>query len=187
MYSGSIKYSTRSSDRSKIPFGALSVFCLGGSFLGVGVHKENLDAHHTEIAMMWFFFFECFFCLAIIPTKLSIAFMLMVRYLRTPYRKTITHQFSARCRPEEDLSPLPLVHVSHLRPNESHLLLLHNLPLRSNKFRLEYRTPRRKMSSLTRPRRCILRRHCCQYCHRLVLCTPVWSYLPTETKRQTNT
>lgn len=63
----------------KIPYAALTVFCLGSSFLGVGVHKEHLDEHHTQIAMMWFFFFECFFCLAIIPVKLSIAFMLMVR------------------------------------------------------------------------------------------------------------
>ncbi|EME87043.1 uncharacterized protein MYCFIDRAFT_110806, partial [Pseudocercospora fijiensis CIRAD86] len=60
-----------------IPYGALSVFCLGGSFLGIGVHKWKLTAAQNETAMMWFFFFECFFCLAIIPIKLSISFMLI--------------------------------------------------------------------------------------------------------------
>ncbi|EGP82560.1 uncharacterized protein MYCGRDRAFT_16614, partial [Zymoseptoria tritici IPO323] len=60
-----------------IPYAALSVFCLGGAFLGIGVHKWHLDEAQTETAMMWFFFFEIFFCVAIIPIKLSIAFMLM--------------------------------------------------------------------------------------------------------------
>ncbi|EME38792.1 hypothetical protein DOTSEDRAFT_66792 [Dothistroma septosporum NZE10] len=60
-----------------IPFTALSVFCLGSSFLGVGTHKEKLDAHQTEQGMMWFFFFEVFFCITIIPVKLSISFMLI--------------------------------------------------------------------------------------------------------------
>ncbi|KAI5364727.1 hypothetical protein Slin15195_G042650 [Septoria linicola] len=60
-----------------IPYGALSVFCLGGSFLGIGVHKEKLNPEQTERAMMWFFFFEIFFCVAIIPIKLSISLMLM--------------------------------------------------------------------------------------------------------------
>lgn len=79
-----------------IPYAALSVFCLGGSFLGIGVHKWKLTAAQNETGMMvsltisyhinassysrmqqWFFFFECFYCLAIIPIKLSISFMLM--------------------------------------------------------------------------------------------------------------
>ncbi|KAK4495206.1 hypothetical protein PRZ48_013533 [Zasmidium cellare] len=60
-----------------IPYGALSVFCLGSSFLGVGAHKERLSEAQTEQGMMWFFFFEVFFCLAIIPVKLSISLMLM--------------------------------------------------------------------------------------------------------------
>ncbi|KJX96093.1 hypothetical protein TI39_contig835g00008 [Zymoseptoria brevis] len=60
-----------------IPYAALSVFCLGGAFLGIGVHKWHLDEAQSETAMMWFFFFEIFFCIAIIPIKLSIAFMLM--------------------------------------------------------------------------------------------------------------
>ncbi|EMF08183.1 uncharacterized protein SEPMUDRAFT_121672 [Sphaerulina musiva SO2202] len=60
-----------------VPFGALSVFCLGAAFLGVGVHKWNLDEEKSERAMMWFFFFEIFFCIAIIPIKLSISLMLM--------------------------------------------------------------------------------------------------------------
>ncbi|CAK3773614.1 hypothetical protein DOTSEDRAFT_66792 [Lecanosticta acicola] len=60
-----------------IPYGALTVFSLGSAFLGVGVHKEKLSAHETEQGMMWFFFFEVFFCIAIIPVKLSISLMLM--------------------------------------------------------------------------------------------------------------
>lgn len=88
--------------QKQVPFGALSVFCLGAAFLGVGVHKWNLDEEKSERAMMvcsypiyqnhsppttnpitnlphqkWFFFFEIFFCIAIIPIKLSISLMLM--------------------------------------------------------------------------------------------------------------
>lgn len=36
----------------QVPFGALSVFCLGAAFLGVGVHKWNLDEEKSERAMM---------------------------------------------------------------------------------------------------------------------------------------
>lgn len=67
----------------------------------MGVHKWNLDEEKSERAMMvcsypiyqnhsppkkqitnlphqkWFFFFEIFFCIAIIPIKLSISLMLM--------------------------------------------------------------------------------------------------------------
>jgi hypothetical protein len=36
----------------KIPFTALTIFCLGGAFLGIGVRKEHLDETQTENAMM---------------------------------------------------------------------------------------------------------------------------------------
>jgi hypothetical protein len=36
----------------QIPFIALSVFCLGSSFQGIGVHKERLSPEQMEKTMM---------------------------------------------------------------------------------------------------------------------------------------
>ncbi|CAG5174661.1 uncharacterized protein ALTATR162_LOCUS7834 [Alternaria atra] len=60
-----------------IPFTALTVSCLGGSFKGVGVHEFRLSAEQKTEGLKFFFFFEVFYCAAIIPIKLSISFMLV--------------------------------------------------------------------------------------------------------------
>ncbi|KAF2624830.1 hypothetical protein BU25DRAFT_134871 [Macroventuria anomochaeta] len=60
-----------------IPFTALTVACIGGAFNGIGIHQFRLDKEHTKTGMQYFFFFEVFYCAAIIPIKLSISFMLI--------------------------------------------------------------------------------------------------------------
>ncbi|KAL1310501.1 hypothetical protein AAFC00_000787 [Neodothiora populina] len=60
-----------------VPFSALSAFCLAGSFKGLGVHEDRMNADEISEGLMMFFFFEIFYCAAIIPIKLSISFMLM--------------------------------------------------------------------------------------------------------------
>ncbi|KAH9809540.1 hypothetical protein Tdes44962_MAKER06148 [Teratosphaeria destructans] len=58
-------------------FAALSAACLGGSYHGLGVHEASLDYEQKKSGMMFFFLFEIFWCLSVVPTKLSISFMLM--------------------------------------------------------------------------------------------------------------
>ncbi|KAF1354627.1 hypothetical protein BDV97DRAFT_395050 [Delphinella strobiligena] len=60
-----------------IPFTALTVFCLAGAFNGLGVKDSHLTEQQQTKGLMYFFFFEIFYCAAIIPVKLSISFMLM--------------------------------------------------------------------------------------------------------------
>ncbi|TEY35781.1 hypothetical protein BOTCAL_0579g00040 [Botryotinia calthae] len=60
-----------------IPFTVLTVACLGGSFRGVGVHESRMTPEQKTVGLKYFFFFEIFYCAAIIPIKLSISFMLM--------------------------------------------------------------------------------------------------------------
>lgn len=77
-----------------IPFTALTVFCLVGAFNGLGVKDIHLNEQEQQKGLMvdqihviffdasclhsqYFFFFEIFYCAAIIPVKLSISFMLM--------------------------------------------------------------------------------------------------------------
>ncbi|TGO44020.1 hypothetical protein BCON_0649g00020 [Botryotinia convoluta] len=60
-----------------IPFTALTIACLGGSFRGVGVHESRMTPEQKAVGLKYFFFFEIFYCAAIIPIKLSISFMLM--------------------------------------------------------------------------------------------------------------
>ncbi|KAK5108898.1 hypothetical protein LTR62_007700 [Meristemomyces frigidus] len=59
-----------------IPWAALSAICIGGALNGVGVDGSVLSNVQKETALFWFWLFEVFWCLAIIPVKLSIAFML---------------------------------------------------------------------------------------------------------------
>ncbi|KAK4542624.1 hypothetical protein LTR36_006673 [Oleoguttula mirabilis] len=59
-----------------VPFLALTVICLGGSFHGIGVHQARLNDDEQSQGRLWFFLFEVFFCISIILVKLSIAFML---------------------------------------------------------------------------------------------------------------
>ncbi|KAI5196198.1 hypothetical protein E4T42_07060 [Aureobasidium subglaciale] len=60
-----------------IPFTALTISCLGGAFNGVGGHEAELGAAQTSVGLHWFFFFEVFYCIAIVPIKLSISLMEM--------------------------------------------------------------------------------------------------------------
>ncbi|KAM3071820.1 hypothetical protein ACMFMG_009677 [Clarireedia jacksonii] len=60
-----------------IPFTVLTVACLVGSFKGIGVHEYRLTPDEKVEGLMYFFFFEVFYCASIIPIKLSISFMLM--------------------------------------------------------------------------------------------------------------
>ncbi|CAG5184112.1 uncharacterized protein ALTATR162_LOCUS10916 [Alternaria atra] len=60
-----------------LPFTALTISCIGGAFNGVGVHDRRLGPDEKVQGMQYFFFFEVFYCAAIIPIKLSISFMLI--------------------------------------------------------------------------------------------------------------
>ncbi|KAF2136967.1 uncharacterized protein K452DRAFT_312771 [Aplosporella prunicola CBS 121167] len=64
-----------------LPFTVLSISCLVASFMGVGVHIENLkkpeNVKYQVLGMKWFFFFEVFYCVTVIPIKLSIAFTII--------------------------------------------------------------------------------------------------------------
>ena len=68
--------STSTTNKLQPPFLALTVACIGGSFHGLGVHQKKLDEEQLKTALLWFFLFEIFFCIAIILIKLSITFML---------------------------------------------------------------------------------------------------------------
>lgn len=63
------------------PFAVLSASCILASFNGVGVHVEEFskpgNEKYQEIGLKWFFMFEVFYCVTIIPVKLSIAFQLI--------------------------------------------------------------------------------------------------------------
>ncbi|KAI1878428.1 hypothetical protein JX265_000360 [Neoarthrinium moseri] len=64
-----------------VPFAVLSIACLVSSFNGVGIHEWRLqlpeNIHYHESGLFWFFLFEVFYCVTIIPVKLSISFMLI--------------------------------------------------------------------------------------------------------------
>ncbi|EUC28547.1 hypothetical protein COCVIDRAFT_109583 [Bipolaris victoriae FI3] len=60
-----------------IPFTGLTISCIGGAFSGVGIHDNKLSPSEKVQGMQFFFFFEVFYCAAIIPIKLSISFMLI--------------------------------------------------------------------------------------------------------------
>ncbi|KAH8900015.1 hypothetical protein GQ53DRAFT_835996 [Thozetella sp. PMI_491] len=64
-----------------LPFTVLSIACLGASFNGVGIHafrfEEPENEQYTTRGLFWFFLFEVFYCVTIIPIKLSISLMLV--------------------------------------------------------------------------------------------------------------
>ncbi|KAF9691478.1 hypothetical protein EKO04_010452 [Ascochyta lentis] len=60
-----------------VPFTALTAACIGGAYHGIGIHQSHLNKDETKEGMQWFFFFEVFYCAAIIPIKLIISFMLI--------------------------------------------------------------------------------------------------------------
>ncbi|KAK8016219.1 hypothetical protein PG993_014408 [Apiospora rasikravindrae] len=66
---------------SMIPFAVLSISCLVASFNGVGIHAFRLqqpgNEKYMESGLFWFFMFEVFYCVTIIPIKLSIGYMLV--------------------------------------------------------------------------------------------------------------
>ncbi|KAK7914537.1 hypothetical protein PG985_012240 [Apiospora marii] len=66
---------------SMFPFTVLSISCLVASFNGVGIHAFRLqqpgNEQYMEKGLFWFFMFEVFYCVTIIPIKLSIGYMLV--------------------------------------------------------------------------------------------------------------
>ncbi|KAH8649914.1 hypothetical protein BX600DRAFT_517143 [Xylariales sp. PMI_506] len=64
-----------------VPFAILSISCLLASLNGVGIHAYRLEepenVKYTQLGLFWFFLFEVFYCVAIIPIKASISFMLI--------------------------------------------------------------------------------------------------------------
>ncbi|KAK5114356.1 hypothetical protein LTR62_002608 [Meristemomyces frigidus] len=56
-----------------LPFIGLSVVCLLGAFSGIGVKEAALSTDEVNTALMWFWLFEVFWCLAVVPIKLSLA------------------------------------------------------------------------------------------------------------------
>ncbi|KAK3074099.1 hypothetical protein LTR53_003746 [Teratosphaeriaceae sp. CCFEE 6253] len=59
-----------------VPWAALSAVCIASAFHGVGIGEDKLTLEERQEALMWFWLFEIFWCLAVIPVKLSISFML---------------------------------------------------------------------------------------------------------------
>ncbi|KAK7985135.1 hypothetical protein PG996_005622 [Apiospora saccharicola] len=63
------------------PFTVLSISCLVASFNGVGIHAFRFEQPGNEgymqSGLFWFFMFEVFYCITIIPIKLSIGYMLV--------------------------------------------------------------------------------------------------------------
>ncbi|KAI0161953.1 hypothetical protein GGR52DRAFT_146510 [Hypoxylon sp. FL1284] len=63
------------------PFTVLSISCLVAAFNGVGIHVHNLakpeNQRYQESGLFWFFMFEVFYCITIIPVKLSVGYMLI--------------------------------------------------------------------------------------------------------------
>ncbi|KAK5116842.1 hypothetical protein LTR85_009102 [Meristemomyces frigidus] len=69
-----------------VPWAGLSAICIGGAFHGVGVHEVKLTINERHTAMKWFWLFEVFWCLSVIPVKLSISFMLgRIAVAKRPY------------------------------------------------------------------------------------------------------
>ncbi|KAK8008778.1 hypothetical protein PG991_011329 [Apiospora marii] len=66
---------------AQFPFTVLSISCLVASFNGVGIHAFRLqqpgNEQYMEKGLFWFFMFEVFYCVTIIPIKLSIGYMLV--------------------------------------------------------------------------------------------------------------
>ncbi|OJI96161.1 hypothetical protein ASPVEDRAFT_77940 [Aspergillus versicolor CBS 583.65] len=64
-----------------VPFIALAVGCIGGSFNGIGIHVSRLSQPGNEKyqanGQKFFLIFEVGYCAAIIPIKLSISWMLI--------------------------------------------------------------------------------------------------------------
>ncbi|KAI0129103.1 hypothetical protein BJ170DRAFT_594920 [Xylariales sp. AK1849] len=81
------------------PFAMLSIACIVASFNGVGIHQWRLElpenakyaemglfvsirsdnplSYNNRLPPQWFFLFEVFYCVTIVPIKLSIGFMLV--------------------------------------------------------------------------------------------------------------
>ncbi|KAI0015044.1 hypothetical protein F4780DRAFT_128711 [Xylariomycetidae sp. FL0641] len=62
-------------------FTILSAACIAAAFTGIGATNETLDKPGNEeysvTSLFWFFLFEVFYCLNIIPVKVSISLMLI--------------------------------------------------------------------------------------------------------------
>ncbi|KAH7041413.1 uncharacterized protein B0I36DRAFT_282345 [Microdochium trichocladiopsis] len=62
-------------------FTVLSIACIACGFTGIGVKAATLALpqyqQYTEIGLFWFFLFEVFYCVNIIPVKISIGLMLV--------------------------------------------------------------------------------------------------------------
>lgn len=63
-------------DISQIPWLGLSIVCIGCAFAGIGANEEDLTHAEITTALRWFWLFEIFWCMAVIPVKLSISLML---------------------------------------------------------------------------------------------------------------
>ena len=112
-----------------IPFTALSVFCLGGSFLGIGVHKWKLTAAQNETGMM---------VSLVIPyqrfielTHTTVVLLLRMLLLPCDYShqaQYIFHAYESRWA-EEELHLRAMGDVLSFRHHEPDQLLLHRLSL----------------------------------------------------------
>ncbi|KAK6383270.1 hypothetical protein LTR65_010326 [Meristemomyces frigidus] len=87
-----------------VPWAALSAICIGGALHGIGVSEAKLTLEERQTALMvrtiklqplcwtlltlnqWFWLFEVFWCISVIPVKLSISFMLgRIAVAKRPY------------------------------------------------------------------------------------------------------
>ncbi|KAF3013689.1 hypothetical protein E8E14_001495 [Neopestalotiopsis sp. 37M] len=63
------------------PLLILTIACATAAFNGVGIHQWRLELEenvkYQTNGLFWFFLFEVFYCVTIIPVKLSISFMLV--------------------------------------------------------------------------------------------------------------
>ncbi|KAI1634784.1 hypothetical protein F4809DRAFT_665026 [Biscogniauxia mediterranea] len=63
------------------PFTVLSMACIACAFTGIGATNQTLslpgNEKYQEEGLFWFFLFEVFYCINIIPVKISISLMLI--------------------------------------------------------------------------------------------------------------
>jgi hypothetical protein len=131
---GFYTWDTRSSWLTgQIPFSALTVSCLGGSFSGIGVHESRLTpAEKTEGLKVR----EAKAAQTTHPRwNLTRVALLLLRGLllrsHHPYQTEHLIPADAHCVRKESVHAQSLRGLCHVHTHEPHRLVLHHLPLQS--------------------------------------------------------
>jgi hypothetical protein len=128
------RWDTRSSWLTgQLPFSALTISCLGGSFSGIGVHEFRLTtAEKTEGLKVC----KANDFSATRPDRnLTCVVLLFLRglLLRSHYSYQVEHfiHADAHCVREESFHAQSLRRLCHVHTHEPHRLILHHFPLQS--------------------------------------------------------